>query len=353
MSTYINPHVVVHRQPTWRNTVTTTSCTVLEVPAVINWIRKIRADRKLWEKCGGDYRLLHAMLIMMARNPRFDGTFKATRHDLKLNANINSTSLLEKAIGRLQDRGLLTVIDYGHGDVHRGDDRQRGRSGLYAIRFQGATSDRDSSHIVDLAGDPLFPSLMKKCAHSGSALIPDKHDHWDVQQPLLMFLGTTEVLEDDRVKDEPQILRLRHILGDEEPEINGTLLMNLLGIARSTAYEMVARWKEKGLIIHGRFVKLSRDLRTSDKFDRLRIVVKRERAIREEALAGRYVPSRFRKAQRAIYHQVGRFLSIDMDASSKVAEAQAWKADRGELPWLDPGELLALRGGYEVKLAYC
>jgi hypothetical protein len=319
--------------------VTTTTCMVLDETRVINYILKTRADTSLWSRHGGDYKVWVAMIIRMARNPRFDGTFTASQRDLKLDANVSSNELIRKMIDRLVERGLIEILDPGSTDRHDGGERERGRAAKYRVRFQVATSSStyDSSVVEE---------VKVECTHCGGHQIPDSSPHWPMQQAVLVAVGRLEDLEDDRVAEEPHILRLRHILGDEEPEINGKLLAQLLGLARSTAYEMLDRWKKKGLVVLGRFEKLDLRFRSTERFNRLRMVIAREIKVREEALAGRYIPKRFRKMQGYVM-TVGPsgFRSVDVEVAARVAQAQARKAESGDVPWLDPGELLVAVAG--------
>lgn len=315
---------------------------VLAPGPVINWIQKTRADTNLWRKHGGDYRLFVAMLIRMARNPRFDGTFTVSHRDLKLDANINSNDLLVKMIDRLVQRGLLDVIDPGCSDRYDGDTRTKGMAATYRVRFTVSTS----SSLSPTLSYSLASDLKEQCSLGGGHRIPDKHDHWELQLPVLEAIGRLEDLEDDRVADEPHILRLRHILGDEEPEINGAILSNLLGIARSTAYEMIKRWEAKGLVVLGRFWKLDFRFRSTEKFNRLRTVINREVSVRAEALAGRYMPKRFRKRQGfVLVTDPSGYRRVDVEIAARVAAAQSAKAEAGEVPWLDPGEFLVAVAG--------
>ena len=62
--------------------------------------------------------------------------------------------------------------------------------------------------------------------------------------------------------------------------------------------------------------------------------------MRSEALEGRWMSKRRRDAQLMVVRSDGRFRRIDLDAAREIARLQREKGERGDVPWLDPGELL-------------
>lgn len=290
---------------------------------------KVTDDPKIWPIWGGrgggrHYMLYRAMLGLAGK----DGTLRASRRELHEATSITSNAGLERSIEFLVGAGLVSIEEAGSPDEHA-EERTRGKATLFKIRHRGSSV----SSGTDERSTTPSPFLVFAKHQQGGERSPLPN-----VDPLMDIFG-----------DEPHLLRLIDILiehGAEGIVATPTAISTVLGISMSGAHEFLGRLDERQMIFEG-VLDVERVLyfgRGIERISRLRLRLKREVAVRAEALAGRWVPRRFRVAQQFVTRRVGRWARIDWEAVERIAQAQTRQAAGGGLPWLEPAQLLALRG---------
>lgn len=263
-----------------------------------------------------------------------DGRLRASRRDLYGEACLASNSGVERSIEYLASVGLIDILDSGIGDRHSDiEDRKKGKAGRYYIRQQGSP----------FVSTPAARLAARNCC-AYFVVSPEGDQRDEGRSPLPNIDHRMDIFG-----DEPHLLRLIDILtssGADGILASPTAISTTLGLSMGGAFEMIRRWKDRGLVRDD--VLYVEDVlyfgRGWQRLQRITTRIVREVAVRAEALAGRWVPRRMRIAQRLYVRrtQGKRWPVIDYETGEIIRNLQAEKAARGAVPWLSASELVAL-----------
>lgn len=293
---------------------------------------------------GRHYRVYMAMAELASRED--NGRLRISKRKLYLAANVSSHRGLDVSIEFLSEMGVIEIVDPGTSDTHDiFGNRGRGKAGLYSVRQGGPPTQ--SSHVGE--EDEGDHGTSTGCAaHS-------------VVQGTVGDLGGRSPLPNramdrnqDVFVDEPHLLCIIDQMAvegiDDLEFVSYRDIVERLGLSKSAAWELVERWKRKGIIsdaghLYAELYVMGSSGETIQRIERRNA---RDEAVRKKALAGEWKPLRMRMHQRfaRIQRPGSRWCQPDWEWSTRVAQAQRERLESEGVPWLEDEALEGLRESF-------